>query len=104
MADRLNGASYGMPHPGFNPAMLSQQQQQQMQQVDAQATIGGLQNPEHGRMWQQMQQQHRNTFGGGMLNGQSINPQQVRFSLPFLYFSPPPKKVFTRLAPSPFSP
>ncbi|TFY80489.1 hypothetical protein EWM64_g3525 [Hericium alpestre] len=66
--------------PNFNPALMSQQgqpQPQSQQQVDAQTTIGGLTNPEHGRMWQQMQQQF-NTSNGDMMP-MNVNPQMADF-------------------------
>jgi hypothetical protein len=61
MADRIPN-SYSMIPQNINTALLAQQTQTQgqpQQQVDAQATMGGLTNPEHGQIWRQMQQQYR---------------------------------------------
>ncbi|KAA1467371.1 hypothetical protein DENSPDRAFT_832398 [Dentipellis sp. KUC8613] len=78
MADRMpNG--YSMPPHNFNPALLAQQGQlhpQPQQQVDAQANIGGLTNPEHNRMWQQMAQQYANGEMNPQLAEMFRNQQQ----------------------------
>jgi len=93
--------------PNPNTAGPSQQQQQS----DSMQSIGGLPNPEHSRMWMQMQQQinqQRTASGGDIVGSQvTLNSSFVpslslfRFSLPpFL----PPCGLYpfiTTLRPSP---
>lgn len=81
MADRLqqfsmlpNGFASSLSAQG-NAAQLNQQQQDPSQQ-----SVGGLPNPEHGRMWQQMQQQmqaQQIRSGNGVPDGSQLT-QQVR--------------------------
>lgn len=86
MADRLSQFSMS----NFASSLASQgaaaqlnQQQQQQQQDPSQQSVGGLTNPEHGRMWQQMQQQMqaqqmRSANGAGDMSGSQVT-QQVCF-------------------------
>jgi hypothetical protein len=79
MADRMNQfptlpANFAPTLPGQGD-QLSQQSPQQQQQD---ATLGGLPNPDHSRLWQQMQQQQqlRAANGGpGDINGTQVNQQ-----------------------------
>ena len=69
-------------HPGMQPGMMPQQHPPN--QVDTAQSIPGLSNPEHGRMWQQIQhnqriaqlqqQVGREIGGGGPMNQQVSTP------------------------------
>ena len=102
MADPL--AQYTMLGSGFNSQLVPNPStagaSQQQQPSDSMQSIGGLQNPEHSRMWMQIQQQmnqQRTTSAGDIVGSQvTLNESFVpslslfRFSLaPFLYFPTP---------------
>ena len=107
MADPL--AQFTMLGSGFNSQLVQNPNtagaSQQQQPSDSMQPIGGLTNPEHSRMWMQIQQQinqQRTTSAGDMVGSQvTLNSpfvpslSLVRFSLP--PFLPPPFPTLSSL-------
>ena len=105
MGDPL--AQFTMLGSGFNSQLVPNPNaagsSQQQQPSDSMQPIGGLPNPEHSRMWMQIQQQinqQRTASGGDIVGSQvTLNPPFVP-SLSFFHFSPPPFLPPTHFPPS----
>lgn len=114
MADPL--AQFPMLGSGFSSQLVSNPNaaaaSQQQQPSDSMQSIGGLPNPEHSRMWMQMQQQinqQRTTSAGDIVGSQvTLNSSfPFHFPLPFfstLSFSPRFLSSHCNLAPALVSP
>lgn len=114
MADPLS--QFSMLGSGFNPQLVSNPNaagpSQQQSPSDSMQPIGGLPNPEHSRMWMQLQQQvnqQRTASSGDMVGSQvTLNPFFFP-SLSLSCFSFPPflppfisHPLFVALRPSSF--
>lgn len=82
---------------GFNSQLVPNPNaagaQQQQQPSDSMQSIGGLTNPEHSRLWMQMQQQvnqQRTTSAGDMVGSQVTLHSSFILSLSLFRFSLPP--------------
>ena len=95
MADPL--AQFPMLGSGFNSQLVSNPNaagaSQQQQPSESMHSIGGLPNPEHSRMWMQMQQQinqQRTTSAGDIVGSQVTLNSHLVASLSLSSFSLPP--------------
>jgi len=95
MADPL--AQFPMLGSGFNSQLVSNPNaagaSQQQQPSESMQPIGGLTNPEHSRMWLQMQQQinqQRTTSAGDIVGSQVTLNSHLVASLSLFPFSPLP--------------
>ena len=106
MADPL--AQFPMLGSGFNSQLVPNPNaaaaSQQQQPSDSMQSIGGLPNPEHSRMWMQMQQQisQQRTQSAGDIVGSQVTSNSsfpFHFPLPFSLhpFFLPPFSIFALL-------